>query len=223
MVKTLAAAGVLALAGSALAAPFQVSGGQIGATGAFNDPQLFGAPGTEASTFNAGGGGTFAGATTNFSSPLAQDGNYLGANPGGAPAAIAASASAGALVAAVDAFTGVSDGAYNVGFTIPDAANWINSAEGAFGNDVWLGRVSGANLDVFTIEVAVNGTVAGVLVLDGDGAEIGGQVVFAKSSPVGSARGGSSTFDVIITDAPAPGAAALLGLAGIAGLRRRRA
>lgn len=223
MVKTLAAVGVLAIAGSALAAPFSVAGAQIGASGNFATPDIF--PGTPAALLLAAGGGVFWDSPAlDAAAPGTQGSNLIGANGGSFPAAGGpASSGVGALVIAPDNFSGSGDSSFNVAWTIPNPAAHVASAPGAFSdNDVWIGRLAGDNVQVDFLQIILTQNVGDNrdLVIDGDGVDFGGSagVLFAKSID-----NGNGSFDIIITDAPAPGAAALLGLAGVAGLRRRRA
>ncbi|GAB4518724.1 MAG: hypothetical protein Tsb0013_22800 [Phycisphaerales bacterium] len=217
MVKTIAAAGVLAIAGSAVAAPFSVAGAQIGATGAFADPGAAFGGAVPASAFNTQG---LFWESTNVLAENATGSNLLGAHPGSYPASgLPASQGTGALVIALDPFTGLGDTSFNVAYTIPSPADHVASAPGLGDNDVWIARLSGDNLAVNFLQVIFSSNPGANIdfVLDGPGVEVDGGTLFAKSVPT---AGG---FDIVITDVPAPGAAALLGLAGVAGLRRRRA
>ncbi len=226
MVKTIAAAGVLAIAGSAVAAPFTVAGAQIAATGNFATPDIF--PGTPAVFLLGAGEGVFYDSPAiNAATPGAQGSTLIGAHPGAFPGTLdaainPASGGVGALVAAEggDNFAFPGDTSFNVGWTIPNAAAHVGSGVDANGfNSVWLARITGDNLQatlvqaIFSEDTGANITFE----LDGEGVQTQNGTLFAVSVPV---PGG---FDIILTDAPAPGAAALLGLAGVAGLRRRRA
>ncbi|GAB4518718.1 MAG: hypothetical protein Tsb0013_22790 [Phycisphaerales bacterium] len=218
MLKSMTAVGVLAFAGSALAAPFSIAGAQVGASGALADPGAAFGGAVPASAFNTSG---VFWESSNVLAENATGSNLLGAHSGGYPAAgLPDSQGVGALVIAPDPFTGAGDTSWNVAYTIPSPANHVASSPGAFGeNDVWIARISGTDLSVNFLQVIFSSDPSANLdfVLDGPGVEVAGDILFAKSFQT---DGG---FDIIITDAPAPGAAALLGFAGIAGLRRRRA
>ncbi len=224
MLKSITAVGVLAIAGSAMAAPFSIAGAQIGASGNLATPDIF--PGTPAVFLLGAGGGVFWDSPAiNAATPGAQGSNLIGAHPGAFPGSLdaaggPASAGVGALVAATDAFSAPGDTAFNVGWTIPNPAAHVASGVDANGfNSVWLGRIAGDNLEVSVLQAIFSDNVSLNVdfVLDGDGVDTAAGTLFAVSVPF---DGG---FDIILTDAPAPGAAALLGLAGVAGLRRRRA
>ena len=222
MVKSLAAVGVLAIAGSALAAPFSVAGAQISASNITSDNGTF-------LNFSLSGGvvpftpnpGTANGAFGMANQPL------LGAHGGTLPAnGLFDIATAGPLVSPVDGngWDGAAaDSAFNVGYTIPDPANHVGSAEGPFSaDDVWVGRLpGGSSLEllevIFSTDVALNLPFT----LDGGATSVDGQNLFAKSIATEGSTNGA--IDIWITAVPTPGAAAMLGLAGLAGLRRRRA
>ncbi len=221
MVKTLIAASVLMIAGSAVAAPFSVAGAQLAASGGLSD-------GGAALNFQMGGGivpNAGANPNTQWQNPAMASTILLGAHSGGAGASgpLDSTANAAPLVASTDDYGSFGDQSFNVGFTIPAAANHVASGAGALGdNDVWVARIpAGAQVNLFQVIFSSNVGLNLDFVIDGPGVATEAGTLFAKTTPVGTARGGF--VDVIITDAPAPGAAALLGLAGIAGLRRRRA
>ena len=221
MIKTITAIGVAALAGSAVAAPFSVAGAQISAAEIGSDNGTF-------INFSLSGGvvpftpnpGTFNGAFGMANQPL------LGAHGGALPALGAFDvATAGPLVSPVDGnnWAGApDDSSFNVGFTIPAPANHVGSGEGPFSaDDVWVGRLpGGSRIDLLEVIFSTDVTLNLPFALDGAGTDVDGQTLFAKSLATEGSTNGA--IDIWITAVPTPGAAAVLGLAGFAGLRRRR-
>lgn len=223
--------GLVTLTGGAVAAPFNVAGARLRATGNFATPDVL--PGTPASAVLAASGeGVF------WDSPLlpatnagVRASNLFGAHPSAFPSTVdtaTAPESAGGIAIVpptADDFSGPGDTSFDVGWFIPDIDDRVRSDNDAFvGNTVWLARLSGTDISVVELNVtfSIDINTAVDFVVDGPGSSVpGGNLLFAKSVPV---PGVPNAFDIILGDLiiPSPGAGALLAVAGLGVTRRRR-
>ncbi len=223
MTKILAAAGVLAIAGSAMATSFGYIGIQIGA----ND-----ASGLNTGTFTPlatnGGvaivGDTFTGPLGAFVATEAPTATLFGPNFGG-PADFTGAE-------APDWFGHWNNApqAGNSGFANGNTSVFWNysAAQSAYlngdaGEALWLGQI-------FTGDGELDGLEVSLLTVPATDSAPASGPTFTLDNPVAFDPTSGLELELVadgndyfIQVVPAPGAAALLGLAGVAGIRRRRA
>ena len=218
MLKAVSAAAVFAVAGAAQAAPFALNSIDLG-----GDAASFGTPITvsggtyyqDAFGNNYPASAAFIGvfADLEYDSYISMDGmghstsTYTANGPGGSTPGFGATMGHFADDSTLT-------GGYFTGGGVASGADPFG------GNGVMIAQLTtDGMLTGDNIRVNTQGDFTGTrsLVLNGD--DNGG--LFARAFAARSTQEGT-VYEIWVTDAPTPGAAAVLGLAGLAGIRRRR-
>lgn len=205
MVKTLAAAGVLAIAGSAVAAPFSIGGVTTNAS------TTTGFQSTGILSLIAAGGVFWNANVTAAAAADIPTSTLVGLNPDEAPApgtSPLSTTQVGATPVIVsEAFTGAGDNAFSVSYGL--SLGFVSAER------FWIGQYLTDGELSLELQLATGDPFPTVVTLaDGGFDPISGQDLEIVSED------GTNYFLQVV---PAPGAMALMGLAGFAGLRRRRA
>ncbi len=216
MTKLIAAAGILVAAAGANAA-FTVNSVDLG-----GDSASFGSPITTSGTYYQDAFGNNYPPSAAFIGvfPTLQDDSYIAMDSTGGSTATYTAAGPGGSTPGFGATMGhFSDASTLTGgyFT----GGGVASGNDPFGgNGVMIAQLTTDGvLTGDNIRVNTQGDFTGTRSLALNGADNGG--LFARAFAARSTQQGM-VYEIWITDAPTPGAAAVLGLAGLAGIRRRR-
>ncbi len=216
MLKITCAAGLLVAASGANAA-FSLNSVDLG-----GDAASFGSPITTSTSYYQDAFGNNYAATQVFigAFPSLASDSYICMDPVGPSTATYQAAAPGGSTPGFSSTAGHFDAANAVTGGYFTGGGVASGTDPFGGNGVMIAQLTtdGA-LTGDNIRVNTSGDQTGTFSLELNGAGEGGLFALAFA---GADNGFGTEWQIWVTDAPTPGAAALLGLAGLAGVRRRR-